>query len=101
MQCTKIDPDEFEWINTENIKAGSTTCGFLKPSLGTEPGVTYPKIKVYVCVKFATNQPAPNGNLFVHCGGPGALSQCVDVVDKYIGQDILDSYNIIGIDQVI
>ena len=41
-----------------------------------------------VCVKFAKNQPAPRGNLAVHCGGPGSLSSCLYSmgVDE-IGQD--------------
>lgn len=29
-----------------------------------------------VCVTFATQQPAPRGNMAVHCGGPGGLSLC-------------------------
>jgi hypothetical protein len=40
--------------------------------------------------------------LFVHCGGPFMLSDCIDNMgssDK-IGQDNVDNYNIIGIDQV-
>ena len=28
-------------------------------------------------MRFATNQPAPKGNLAVHCGGPSSLSSCV------------------------
>ena len=58
-------------MNKSNIKAGETTCGFLKPKFGTEPDVKYPinKIEVYMCVQFAKNQPASKGNLVVHCGG--------------------------------
>ncbi len=28
-------------------------------------------------MKFAEVQPAPRGNVAVHCGGPGSLSDCV------------------------
>ena len=56
-------------MNPDNIQAGETTCGFLHPTLGAEPGVNYPIIDVYMCVQFATNQPAPKGNLVAHCGG--------------------------------
>lgn len=98
----KVDPAQFEWVNPDEIKAGETTCGFLTAPLGwevDEDEVTYPFVKVYVCVSFAKHQPAPRGNLAMHCGGPGSLSSC-----NYIGQidmdkDITDSYNIIGFDQ--
>jgi pimeloyl-ACP methyl ester carboxylesterase len=43
-----------------------------------------------VCVKFASIQPAPKGNLAVHCGGPGSLS---------LGADSVDQYNVISFDQ--
>ena len=40
-------------------------------------------------MKFATNQPAPRGNLVVHCGGHGSLSSCIYKMGgvDYIGQD--------------
>jgi len=97
----QVNAEQFEWVNRNNIKAGSTTCGFLKRELGTEPDVNYPKIKIYICIKFAAKQPAPKGNLFVHCGGPGTLSNCIGIMADDIGQDNTDNYNIIGVDQVI
>ena len=63
-----IDPELFEWINPDEIEAGATTCGFLKPDLGSQDKI-YPIIRVYVCMRFATKQPAQKGNLFLHCGG--------------------------------
>jgi hypothetical protein len=41
----------------------------LHTTLGAEPGVNYPIIRVYICMKFAMNQPAPSGSIVVHCGG--------------------------------
>jgi hypothetical protein len=100
----QIDPTKFKWVNPDNIKPGAVTCGFLHPTLGAEPGVNYPVIKVYICMKFATNQPAPSGNIVVHCGGPGATSNCIDSGfmggENDIGKDNVANYNIIGIDQV-
>ena len=51
-----------------------------------------------VCVRFADVQPAPRGNLFVHCGGPGKLSRCLLDMGKSPHKY---GYNVIGIDQVI
>jgi len=90
-------------VNPDNIKPGVTTCGFLHTTLGAEPGVNYPIIKVYICMKFATNQPAPKGNIVVHCGGPGSTSGCgIDLMgtEDSIGKDNAANYNIISIDQV-
>jgi len=56
-------------VNPDNIEPGATTCGFLHTTLGAEPGVNYPIIRVYICMKFAMNQPAPSGSIVVHCGG--------------------------------
>jgi hypothetical protein len=98
----QIDPTKFKWVNSDNIKPGAKTCGFLHTNLGAEPGVNYPIIKVYICVKFAINQPAPSGNIVMHCGGPGSASGCG--IGKgsasVIGKENADNYNIIGIDQV-
>jgi hypothetical protein len=48
-----------------------------------------------VCVMFAKNQPAPRGNLAVHCGGPGTLSNCVYTIGlKYAGQDNAGTSNL-------
>ena len=98
----KIDPTKFKWVNSDNIKPGATTCGFLYTPLGAEPGVNYPIIKVYICVKFAVHQPAPSGNIVTHCGGPGSASDCgIGMGSAYsIGKENADNYNIIGIDQV-
>jgi hypothetical protein len=100
-QFALIDQNLFEWVNPEEITPGNTTCGFLKSDLGSLPNVTYPKVMVYVCVQFALNQPAPKGNLAVHCGGPGSLSSCVNSMGsaKVLGLDNVNDYNVIGIDQ--
>ena len=83
------------------------------------------KLLIDVCVRFAKNQPAPRGNLAVHCGGPGSLSSCVHDWDFDLGSDnigmctiilerslysssythlvhrfTIENYNIIGFDQV-
>ncbi len=73
-----VNPDQFEWVNPDEIQPGQTTCGFLKAPLGWQAGdlVVYPMVKTYVCITFATEQPAPRGNVAVHCGGPGSLSLC-------------------------
>lgn len=63
-----IDPELFEWVNPDEIAPGITTCGFLKPDLGSQDKI-YPIIRVYVCMRFAREQPAKKGNLFLHCGG--------------------------------
>ena len=54
-----------------------------------------------VCVKFAANQPAPRGNMAVHCGGPGSLSDCVYNLGSrlYLGTDNVENYNLIAFDQ--
>lgn len=97
-----ISPDWFEWINPDEIQAGATTCGYLYPDLGLLPHVTYPRITVYVCVRFADIQPAAKGNMFVHCGGPGSLSDCTDSMIRggYFSQKNLNEYNILSVDQV-
>jgi len=96
-----VDPNLFEWVKPDDVQAGGTACGFLHADLALLPDVTYPKVKVYVCIKFAKNQPAPRGNLAVHCGGPGTLSNCVDLMGgpSLIGFDNPDNYNVIGFDQ--
>ena len=97
-----IDPELFEWVDPKEIQPGSTTCGFLNAPLGSLTNVTYPIVHVYVCVKFAKNQPAPKGNLAVHCGGPGSLSECVYNMGSKssLGYDNADNYNVIAFDQV-
>ena len=51
-----------------------------------------------VCVRFAEEQPAPRGNIVVHCGGPMSLSSCV----YGMGEQMYEyGYNVIGFDQVI
>ena len=96
-----VDPTVFEWVQPDDIQAGGTACGFLHADLGLLPNVTYPKVKVYVCIKFAKNQPAPRGNLAVHCGGPESLTSCVDGMGgpNAIGFDNPDNYNVISFDQ--
>ena len=51
-------------MNPDEIQPGETTCGFLKAPLGWEVedlDVVYPMVKTYVCMTFATQQPAPRG----------------------------------------
>lgn len=97
-----ISPDWFEWVDPSEIQAGATTCGFLYPDLGLLPDVIYPIIQVYVCMRFADVQPAIKGNMFVHCGGPGSLSDCIDIMigNGFFSEAILNEYNILSIDQV-
>merc|ERR1719487_2696524 len=73
------------------------TCGFMTVPLGTLEmhAEQFPDVKVYVCIKFATIQPAPKGTIFGHCGGPGTLSQCGLNLAYQAGPD----YNAVGIDQ--
>ena len=99
-----IDPEEFEWVNPDEIAPGATTCGFLKPRLGSLDDVNYPRIRVYVCMRFADTQPAAKGNIFIHCGGPGTLSDCIEPwglgSNLTFGNQNLNDYNILSIDQV-
>lgn len=39
--------------------------GFLYPELGTDPNIIFPTIEVYVCARFADEQPAKKGNIFM------------------------------------
>lgn len=97
-----VDPDKFEWVNPDEIQPGETTCGFLKAPLGWEVDdvdVTYPIVKTYVCVTFATQQPAPRGNMAVHCGGPGGLSLCNYAIWLQLDEEARSTYNLIGFDQ--
>lgn len=90
----------FEWVKPEEISPGATTCGFLKPELGSLAGETFPIIRVYVCMRFANIQPAAKGNIFVHCGGPGTMSSCITSYNKKLGDENIDKYNLLSIDQV-
>lgn len=97
-----VDPAKFEWVNPEEIKAGETTCGFLKAPLVweiDEVDIGYPIVETYVCVTFASEQPAPRGNIAVHCGGPGSLSVCVYGFWLDFDEEARSTYNIIGFDQ--
>ncbi|KAL7507236.1 hypothetical protein ACHAXN_004424 [Cyclotella atomus] len=97
-----VDPAKFEWVNPDEIKAGETTCGFLKAPLVweiAELDIEYPIVETYVCITFATEQPAPRGNLAVHCGGPGGLSLCVYGIWLDLDEEARSTYNIIGFDQ--
>ena len=99
-----IDPELFEWVNPDEIAPGEITCGFLKANLGSLEDINYPIVRVYVCMRFANVQPASKGNLFVHCGGPASLSDCL--MPYYLGNPIVlgeksfNDYNILAIDQV-
>ena len=44
-----VDPERFEWVNPDEVKAGETTCGFLKAPLGWEVeelDIVYPMVKI-------------------------------------------------------
>lgn len=101
---TKLgDGSYFEWVNPSEIKAGETTCGFLtapikQPSYGDL--TVYPTVDVYVCVKFAEIQPAPRGNIAVHCGGPCTTSDCIYLMGgEYSMGEAHSTYNVISFDQ--
>lgn len=97
-----VDPKLFEWVNPDEIQPGETTCGFLKAPLGwvDETDIKYPFVKTYVCVTFASQQPATRGNLAVHCGGPGSLSSCGLILSLHHFDDETSStFNIIAFDQ--
>jgi hypothetical protein len=114
-----LDKSKFKWVNSNEVKAGSQTCGFLTPTLGWEKDRGYPSMQVteryalscvretdnmsacfqvYACMRFADVQPASKGTIAVHCGGPGSLSGC-KMVDL-LGDENLKHYNVISIDQV-
>lgn len=97
-----VDPEKFEWVNPVEIQAGETTCGFLKAPLVWEiedMEIVYPIVRTYVCVTFATQQPAPRGNMAVHCGGPGGLSLCNYKIWLDLDEEARSTYNLIGFDQ--
>ena len=44
-----IDPEQFEWVNPDEIRPGETTCGFLNAPLGWEVeelDIVYPMVKM-------------------------------------------------------
>ncbi|EJK75644.1 hypothetical protein THAOC_02626 [Thalassiosira oceanica] len=51
------------------------------------------------CVTFAVQQPAPKGNLAIHCGGPGSLSSCLYNAEIMLPDELRGSYNIVAVDQ--
>jgi hypothetical protein len=53
------------------------TCGFMTSPLSdiADSGEVFPTVKVYMCRHLAPQQPAPA--LFVHCGGPSTISDCI------------------------
>ena len=54
------------------------------------------------CIQFAEEQPAPNGNLIGHCGGPSTLSGCgVNMLGDPDEEELPKKYNVIGFDQVL
>jgi hypothetical protein len=85
-------------VNPDKIAPGAQTCGFLKPNLGSLDDVVYPTIRVYFCMRFADTQPAAKGNMMIHCGGPGSLSDCP--LWTAMGEQNLNDYNVLSIDQV-
>ena len=119
-----VDPGRFEWVDVDEVGPGETTCGFLKSPLGWEAdaNVTFPVVNVcesyrapevvdnvYLshlsitpkdfCVAFAAQQPAPRGNLAIHCGGPGSLSSCLYNAQIMLPDELRGSYNIVAVDQ--
>jgi len=81
---TNPDPAILEWIpgtnGTTNAVAGGTACGFVNaPLFYSKIGYVEdpPRIKVYVCMRFSKKQdPDTADTLFVHCGGPGSVTEC-------------------------
>lgn len=121
-----VDPEQFEWVDVDEVGPGETTCGYLKSPLGWEAdaNVIFPSVNVCksrcsasdivignaclspfdahrkdFCVTFAAHQPAPRGNLAIHCGGPGSLSSCLYNAEIMIPDELRGSYNIVALDQ--
>ena len=64
----------------------------------SQSGNIYPKVRTYWCVHFASNQPAPHGNILTHYGGPASTSDC-DLFPNKGTEDIYRMCNIITFDQ--
>jgi len=105
------DPDLFTWINYEDdnddawgVHPGGKACGWLNAPLGSDPAKSYPKVQVYICMKFAGKQPASKGTIFQHCGGPGSVTECLENgADRMWGLDVdtemAENFNFAAIDQ--
>ena len=45
-EFANVDTSKFQWVNPDEIVAGSSTCGFLKAPLGALLDVVYPIVQV-------------------------------------------------------
>ena len=73
----------------------NVTCGFMKSPLSAiDDEGQFPVVEVYVCRRLAPQQPAEP--LFVHCGGPLSVSDCIrDTADT----ELFKHFNVFSIDQ--
>lgn len=95
------DPSVLTWLDPSRAQPGKITCGFMRVPLGNSFNssvVVFPKVRVYVCMRFNEVQPAPNGVLFLHCGGPATLSGCGLESGTNYGFDKM-GYDLASIDQ--
>jgi hypothetical protein len=104
------NPSLLKWNGP--VGPGKTSCGFLQVPLSysqdllqnpfpqvARPAVGLPRTEVYFCTTFSTENPEIAEPLFVHCGGPGSLSNCVDVVRRSHSEAMKRKYNFVAVDQ--
>ena len=97
----KPDPSIINWLEGSQVVPGGVACGFINAPLSYEKNTdqSFPKVKVYACIRFANVQPSPLGAVFGHAGGPLTLNlDGLNVLDGH-GPDFVDNYDVIGIDQ--
>eukprot|EP00438_Fugacium_kawagutii_P017883 Skav216103 [mRNA] locus=scaffold2042:326400:331188:- [translate_table: standard] len=70
----------FRWNNTKDVVNASFYDGWLKVPLVHDPALMEYEMPPFVCLRVrgipAIQQPAKNGPLLVHCGGPGSGRSC-------------------------
>lgn len=103
------DPELLVWDNVTYESDNKTfMMGWLNVPLYHNPASQFepaPRFCLRVRVLPAKYQPAANGPLLVHCGGPGSDSTCVDTYIKLgllelLGSDrILNNFDVWSIDQ--
>ncbi|CAJ1434703.1 unnamed protein product, partial [Effrenium voratum] len=86
------DPAVLRWHGTPS--AGGLSEGTLKVPMDFQDGDS-PQLELPVAMRFAATQPAPQGVLLVHCGGPGSDKSCV----RYTWGDHLEGYDVWSITQ--
>lgn len=95
--------DESKWTDETR---GDTTWkkiwrwGTLTTPLAPEEAGS-PNLTISVWMRLAPVQPAPLGTMLVHCGGPGGDAMCVfgRAMAPGVDVDLLNKYNLFGIDQ--